>query len=152
MQSFFYHVLSAPAVHAAVLAELAAALAAGAVPASGNIGWAAAQGLAYLQACLREAMRLRPAVGVDISRRVPPEGVELEGRFFRGGTRLAVNGWVLHRDRGVFGPDADAFRPERWLEDEERAREMDRYMFQVCRVRVTWPEAASHPPPPCDTS
>ena len=55
-----------------------AAVAAGAVPATGNVDWAQAQALEYLQACLREAMRLRPAVGLDITRIVPPEGAALD--------------------------------------------------------------------------
>jgi cytochrome P450 len=134
MQSFFHHVLSSPAVHATLRAELDEAIAAGRVPATGHVEWSQAQALPYFQACLREAMRLRPAVGVNITRYVPPGGAELAGRFFRGGTRVAVNGWVLHRDRDVFGADADAFRPERWLGDEHKAREMDRFMFQVCEA------------------
>lgn len=76
-------------------------------------------------------MRVRPAVGLNITRVVPPEGAELDGEFFPGGTTVACNGWVLHRDKETFGEDADEFRPERWLGDEERARRMERYMFQV---------------------
>lgn len=132
MQSFFWLTLTAPRVHAALKAEVHAAVAAGALPASGNVEWTQAQGLPYFQACLKEAMRLRPAVGLNIGRLAPaPDGVEIDGRHYPAGTRLAVNGWVLHRDKGVFGADAEFFRPERWLEDEEGARVMERFMFQV---------------------
>ncbi|KAI1165153.1 cytochrome P450 [Nemania serpens] len=131
MQSFFWLTLTAPRVHAALKAEVHAAVAAGALPASGNVEWTQAQGLPYFQACLKEAMRLRPAVGLNIGRLAPaPDGVEIDGRHYPAGTRLAVNGWVLHRDKGVFGADAEFFRPERWLEDEEGARVMERFMFQ----------------------
>ncbi|KAI1494093.1 cytochrome P450 [Biscogniauxia mediterranea] len=130
MQSFFWLVLSHPRVHAALAAEIADAVRAGAVPATGNIQWTESQGLHYFQACLKEAMRLRPAVGLSITRYAPPEGVDIDGHHFAAGTRLALNGWVLHRDQEVFGPDADVYRPERWLEDEERARVMERFMFQ----------------------
>ncbi|KAK8040932.1 Cytochrome P450 monooxygenase [Apiospora phragmitis] len=130
MQSFFHQVLSSPRVHASLTAEIEEAVRTGAIAAEGNVEWTEAQALPYFQACLKEAMRVRPAVGLNITRRVPPEGVEIEGQFFRGGTRVALNGWVLHRDRDVFGQDADIFRPERWLEDEEEARTMERYMFQ----------------------
>ncbi len=132
MQSFFLHVLADPRVYKTLVAEVEAAVADGSLPASGNVSWAEGQGLAYFQACLKEAMRVRPAVGVNITRLVPPEGAELDGHFFPGGTRVAVNGWVLHRDKPMFGQDADLYRPERWTEDEERARRMERYMFQVC--------------------
>ena len=38
--------------------------------------------------------------------------------------------WVLHRDREVFGDDADIYRPERWLEEDTKT--MNRHMYQVC--------------------
>ncbi|KAI3328529.1 cytochrome P450 [Ustulina deusta] len=131
MQSFFWLTLTAPRVYAALKAEMEAAVAAGSIPAAGNIEWTQAQTLPYFQACLKEAMRLRPAVGLNISRYAPaPDGVDIDGRHYPAGTRLAVNGWVLHRDKTVFGADAEFFRPERWVEDEENARVMERYMFQ----------------------
>ena len=131
MQSFFYHVLSSPETYKAVLAEIDNAVRDGVIPAQGNITWAQSQNLAYFQAAMKEAMRVRPAVGLNITRLVPPEGTELDGQFFPGGTSIAINGWVLHRDKQVFGEDADAYRAERWLADAEKARVMERYMFQV---------------------
>lgn len=135
MQSFFYHVLSDSRVYDTLTAEIEAAVRNNTIPDRGNLSWNESQHLPYFQACLREAMRVRPAVGLNITRLVPPEGVELDGRFFAGGTRIAVNGWVLHRDRAVFGDDVDDYRPERWLASEESAKKMDRYMFQVRRLR-----------------
>ncbi|KAK3294215.1 cytochrome P450 [Chaetomium fimeti] len=130
MQSFFWHILDAKPIYHAVLREIEHAVETGILPTEGNVNWAQAQNLPYLQACLKEAMRVRPAVGLNITRVAPPEGAELDGHFFPGGTTIACNGWVLHRDKEVFGRDADDFRPERWLEDEERAKRMERYMFQ----------------------
>lgn len=131
MQSFFFHVLSDKRVYARLQDEMATAAADGTIPASGNIAWAEAQSLPYFQACLKEAMRVRPAVGLNITRVVPPEGAELDGLLLPGGVAVAVNGWALHRDRATFGEDADSFRPERFLEDAEQAKRMERYMFQV---------------------
>lgn len=137
MQSFFFHVLSNKEVYAKLQEEIDQAAADGTIPSSGNIAWNEAQGLAYFQACLKEAMRMRPAVGLNITRVVPPEGAELDGHFFPGGVIVAVNGWVLHRDKATFGQDADQYRPERWLTDAEEARRMERAMAQVsCRLRV----------------
>ncbi|KAM7195486.1 Pisatin demethylase [Rhypophila sp. PSN 637] len=130
MQSFFWHILDARPVYQNLVREVEDAVKNGVIPAEGNITWTQSQELPYFQACLKEAMRVRPAVGLNISRLVPPEGTELDGHFFPGGTSLAVNGWVLHRDKETFGQDADDFRPERWLEDEEKSRKMERYMFQ----------------------
>lgn len=135
MQSFFWHVLSDKRVYANLNAEMDQAVKDGTIPTTGNLSWTESQALPYFQACLREAMRVRPAVGLNITRLVPPEGTELDGHHFKAGTRIAVNGWVLHRDRKTFGEDADYYRPERWLEDEQRAKTMDRYMFQVSNAQ-----------------
>jgi cytochrome P450 len=134
MQSFFWQILADMRVYARLQEELNTAVEDGTIPASGNISWAQAQKLQYFQACLKEAMRIRPAVGLNIVRMIPPEGVELDGEFFPGGTTIAINGWVLHRDKATFGEDADAYRPERWLDDMENAKRMDRYMFQVSQL------------------
>ncbi|ETS80172.1 hypothetical protein PFICI_07701 [Pestalotiopsis fici W106-1] len=130
MQSFFHYILSVPEILGHLQQELKSAMADGSVPKEGNIEYTQALDLSYFQACLKEAMRLRPAVGLNITRHVPKDGIELDGVVLKGDTRVAVNGWVLHRHKETFGQDADVFRPERWLEDEEKAKKMDRFMFQ----------------------
>ncbi|KAK7729398.1 hypothetical protein SLS53_009248 [Cytospora paraplurivora] len=130
MQSLFWHIFNDARVYARVQEEISTAVEKGTIAASGNISWAEAHNLHYFQACLKESMRVRPAVGLDMVRMVPPEGAELDGEFIPGGVSVAVNGWVLHRDKSIFGEDADIYRPERWLDDEESAKRMDRYMFQ----------------------
>lgn len=89
--------------------------------------------LPYLAACYKEGMRLHPSVGLTVPRLVPAGGREICGHYFPGGTRVGVNAAVLHRDRAVFGHDADEFVPERWFRPD--ANMMDRYMFQVRHVR-----------------
>ena len=126
MQSFCHHVLRDPAIHARLKAELDQATTSGQL--SDFPQWSETQALPYFQACLKEAMRLRPAVGLNITRLVPPQGAEIAGRRLPGGTRVAVNAWVLHRDEGIFGAQPKSYRPERWLEGD--AKGMERYMFQ----------------------
>jgi cytochrome P450 len=126
MQSFCHHVLRDPAIHARLKAELDQATTSGHL--SDFPQWSETQALPYFQACLKEAMRLRPAVGLNITRLVPPQGAEIAGRRLPGGTRVAVNAWVLHRDEGIFGAQPKSYRPERWLEGD--AKGMERYMFQ----------------------
>jgi cytochrome P450 len=140
MQSFCHHVLHDPAIHARLENELDNAAASGHLSAFPL--WNETQALPYFQACLKEAMRLRPAVGLNITRLVPPQGAEIGGRRLPGGTRVAVNAWVLHRDEGIFGAQPKSYRPERWLERD--ARGMERYMFQfgggshLCEFLIFW--------------
>ena len=130
MQSFIYHILKAPHIYDKICAEVDAADKEGRL--SDFISYAEAQQLPYFQAALKEAMRVRPAVGLNITRHVPPSGAEIDGQWYPGDTRVALNAWVLHQDKGVFGEDADVYRPERWLEGgETRAKAMDRHMYQV---------------------
>ena len=134
MQSFFYHILSNPTIYAKLTTEIDEAHHSGRL--SRVVSWSEAQQLSFFQAALKEAMRMRPAVGLNITRLVPPGGADIDGRHFPGSTRVAVNGWVLHRDRRIFGEDVEVFRPERWLENEEKAKVMDRHMYQVSHIAL----------------
>ncbi|KAK4941939.1 hypothetical protein LTR10_018269 [Elasticomyces elasticus] len=125
MQSFCWQVLSNKRVYDKLMQEILSA------NLSEMVAYNEAQNLPYFQACLKEAMRTNPAVGLNITRKVPPGGVELGGVKLPGGTEVAVNGWVLHRDTSIFGDDAEVYRPERWIEgDKEKIKMMERCMFQ----------------------
>ncbi|ETI21441.1 hypothetical protein G647_07788 [Cladophialophora carrionii CBS 160.54] len=125
MQSFFWYVLANKRVYEKLVEEIMSA------NLSEMVQYNESQNLPYFQACLKEAMRIAPAVGLNITRKVPPGGAEIDGVKLPAGTAVAVNGWVLHRHKGIFGEDADVFRPERWLEgDKEKIKLMERCMFQ----------------------
>ncbi|KAL8727916.1 MAG: hypothetical protein Q9181_005529 [Wetmoreana brouardii] len=96
---------------------------------SDPVTFAEAQQMPYLQAIIKEVLRVHPAVGVPLPRVVPPEGAELAGYFFPGGTVVGMNAWVLHRDKDIFGADAHIFRPERWLGSKEDVGSLERNLF-----------------------
>lgn len=102
----------------------------------GVVTFAEAQGLVYLDACVKEAFRVHPAAGLPLERIVPEEGAEIAGRFVKGGTIVGCSAWVIHRNKEVFGEDVDVYRPERWLVGEGREdKEVDKEAEQR-RIRA----------------
>lgn len=96
------------------------------------VSWKEAQDMPYLQACIKEALRLHPAVGMPLERVVPDGGLAIGGHWFRPGTVVGINAWALHRNREVFGEDAEHWRPERWIEaPPESLKRMDRASLAV---------------------
>ncbi|KAJ6085354.1 cytochrome P450 [Penicillium canescens] len=87
-----------------------------------------AQGMVYLQAVIKEALRLHPAVGTMLARVVPKGGMQIEGSYFPEGTEVGANAWALHYDKDLYGPDPQEFRPERWIGDEKTSI-MESMMF-----------------------
>ncbi|MCJ1390938.1 hypothetical protein MMC18_003799, partial [Xylographa bjoerkii] len=89
--------------------------------------------LPYLQAVIKEGMRLFPATGLPMTRVVPPGGLDLVGHHLPEGTVVGVNSWVANHNKSVFGMDADEFRPERWLKSPAEVNKMDQYFFTFGR-------------------
>ncbi|KAJ4402807.1 hypothetical protein N0V82_010741, partial [Gnomoniopsis sp. IMI 355080] len=124
LTAIYFHIVSRPEVLAKLRAELDAAYAAGEL--SDPPTFAESQKLEYLQAVIKEGLRLHPATGLPLWRQVPSGGATLCGTYFPEGTNVGVNSWVMHHNRDVFGDDADEFRAERWLDSpKDRLRTMN---------------------------
>jgi cytochrome P450 len=82
----------------------------------------------YYTACVRESMRVRPPSPTFFPRLVSKGGLELDGKFAPEGTEVTSINYLTHRDVKVYGPDAEEFKPERWL-DEKAAKEYARLNF-----------------------
>jgi cytochrome P450 len=81
-----------------------------------------AKGLPYLQACIREGLRIWPPATSPGFKLVPKGGDTIAGVYLPQGTKVGMSIYNVMRDKAVFGEDADVFRPERWLDagDEKR--------------------------------
>ncbi|KAF1930580.1 pisatin demethylase [Didymella exigua CBS 183.55] len=114
----FYHLLKTPAAKEKLVTELRSADLAHPAP------YQALEKLPYLDACIKEGLRMHPVIGHMVERVVPATGLTLaDGTVLPPGTIVGANPWVVHTDTRIFGDDADAFRPERWLRgaDESEA-------------------------------
>lgn len=88
----------------------------------GVIPFAVAKQLPYLQAVIREGLRVWPPVRNILPKDVPAGGdtVMVDGKpvFLPGGVDIGYSALAMHRDKKVYGEDADLFRPERWFEPD----------------------------------
>lgn len=67
-----------------------------------------------------------PPVGGLGFKQVPPSGDTINGYFIPGGTQIGQGFYAVGRSKAVWGPDADVFRPERWIGvGEEEGRRMN---------------------------
>ena len=96
-----------------------------------------AAGCWYLQAVIKETLRLHPGNGLGLTRLVLKDGINLSGRYFpegvclyflvpqcqtmiRKGLRIVqaegnINASVAHANCAIFREDADSSRRKRWL-------------------------------------
>ncbi|KAF2228074.1 cytochrome P450 [Elsinoe ampelina] len=82
------------------------------------------QQLPMLQAIVKESTRLLPSIVFQLPRVAPPN-FTIRDYHIPPGTSVGISPIAQNRDKEIWGPDANDFRPERWLEDEARARYLD---------------------------
>ncbi|KFY50853.1 hypothetical protein V495_00048 [Pseudogymnoascus sp. VKM F-4514 (FW-929)] len=128
LRACFYYLVKTPDTYAKLVKEIQDADAKGLL--SENLSFTEGQKLPYLQACIKEALRMYPIVGTPLDRVVPKGGDILSGHFLPEGTVVGISGWATQRDKGIFGDDAESFRPERWLDaDKKQVKAMDQSML-----------------------
>jgi cytochrome P450/NADPH-cytochrome P450 reductase len=72
--------------------------------------------LKYLQAAIRETLRMRPPIPTISRQHVAPGDFMLGGKYkVQAGTPIIIALRALHVDEAVWGDDGDKFRPERFL-------------------------------------
>ncbi|KAI4685421.1 uncharacterized protein J4E84_006149 [Alternaria hordeiaustralica] len=109
--ALLYHCLQHPDVVQKLQKELDDALPdADAVP-----NYAQVKDLPYLDAVIKETMRIHSTSSLGLPRLIPPgPGITLLGHHFPQGTVLSVPAYTIHHSTEIWGEDADVFRPERW--------------------------------------
>ncbi|KAK1543408.1 hypothetical protein CPAR01_04041 [Colletotrichum paranaense] len=118
------YIITNPRVHNKLLAEILSKY--NTTARRPIISDAEARNLPYLQAVIKEGLRIFPPVAGLMAKQAPPEGDTWNGVFIPGGTRVGWSSWAMFRRPDVFGEDADEFRPERWLVGQgEDAKEED---------------------------
>lgn len=131
-----HFICTSPPVLQRLLAEANAAIAAGKISRP-VIKDSEARQLPYLQACIKEGLRVYPPVTGLMAKLVPEGGVTIDvdgvEKFVPAGTQIAWNSWGIMRNQEIFGPDCEIYRPERWLPKDGSEKEH----FRITRMTET---------------
>ncbi|KAJ5655537.1 hypothetical protein N7507_007487 [Penicillium longicatenatum] len=123
------YVMTNPRVYNLLVQEIQTAERNGSI--SSPITSAESREMPYVQAVIKEGIRIHPPITGLLTKVVNPGGETIKGRFVPGGTGIGHCGWGIQRNE-VFGADVDVFRPERWIEaSDEQKHEMERTMELV---------------------
>ena len=82
--------------------------------------------LKYLEACIKEGLRLYPSV--PIIERTISEDVEVDGHQIPAGASISLLFYALHRNEDFF-QDALKFKPERFLQQDNSEGQKHTYAF-----------------------
>lgn len=113
IRSTLLHVITTPRVLLKLRQEISTA-----APSAPVITDREARQMPFLQAVIKEGLRIFPPVAGLMAKQAPPEGHRWKGRFIPPGTRVGSCAWGIFRREDIWGQDAKEFRPERWLESE----------------------------------
>ncbi|KAF9116102.1 hypothetical protein BGX27_004900 [Mortierella sp. AM989] len=72
----------------------------------------------YAEACFYEALRLYPSVPKNIKTCVEDDVLPGGYKVYKN-EKIGWSSWAMGRDTSIWGPDATAYKPERWLSGEK---------------------------------
>lgn len=108
------YLLSNPSAYTRLQNEIDTGVATGKI--SSPIRDSEARELPYLQAVIKEGLRIMPPAAGAFFKTVPPGGDVIAGKFIPAGTQIGSSPFGIHHSKKIFGEDAEMYRPERWLE------------------------------------
>ncbi|KAL4901620.1 hypothetical protein BDW74DRAFT_170074 [Aspergillus multicolor] len=106
-----FYILDRPEIRARLHAELGEVMAdwPRRVP-----SWAELEKLVYLQAVIKEALRLSYGVMHRLPRISPDQAIQYGGYTIPPGTPVGMSAYLMHSDASVY-PSPSEFKPDRWL-------------------------------------
>ena len=113
LRSVFYHMMKNPDVHAELLKEIDDATSSGRLSCPPSLR--EASDLPFLCATIKEAMCLRPSVGLTMPRVAPMGGLEISGTHVSAGCDIEMNAGFVGDNKDILGPDVYELQPKRWL-------------------------------------
>ncbi|CAK7271325.1 hypothetical protein SEPCBS119000_004542 [Sporothrix epigloea] len=117
------YTITSPQVYSRLQREIDKSVHAGRI--SSPVSFAEARRLPYLQAVIREGLRMWPPAG-GLQPKVSTTDDVICGVRVPAGTAVAWSAWTVMHDKSVYGEDAHQFRPERWLDaSPEKLRAME---------------------------
>lgn len=114
------HLLSNPPAYHKLQSEIDDAIRDG--RASSPVTDPEARQLPYLQAVIKEALRMKAPAAGPLFKAVPPGGDVIDGKLIPGGTQIGTSPFSIYQSKKIFGEDASLFVPERWLTETDEAR------------------------------
>ncbi|KAK2025530.1 putative cytochrome P450 monooxygenase [Colletotrichum zoysiae] len=88
------------------------------------------ESLPFLNACIKEGLRVACPIPGRLPRVVPPEGLNHNGLFIPPGTTVSMPISYLLFDENIF-PRPKDYQPDRWLQDN--SKELDMYLYPFLR-------------------
>jgi cytochrome P450 len=136
IRSTLLFIITNPLVYRRLQAEIDAGIMDGSI--SSPITDEEARNLPYLQACIREGLRLWPPATAVLPK-VSTKDQVVCGVHIPAGTHVAWAPFSFLRNRETFGDDADLFKPERWLNiDPAKYRVMDQTVMMEFASGSRW--------------
>lgn len=113
---FFYALSKNPGIEAKIREELAAKLPSLGVQAGDYITVDHVKQLVYLEAAIKEALRLYPTAPLMVRLCTKDTFVD-EDIMIRKGQSVIVSMYAMTHNPNIWGPDASEFKPERWIDE-----------------------------------
>lgn len=119
--STFYHLSKYPGIMVTLKQEIERALNEEVL--SELPGWSELGALSYLDAVMKESMRLDPSSAYNHKAEAPTGGMTISGQFIPERTTIICHAEVVRRSREIYGSRIASYDPERWMSvnDQQQA-------------------------------